>query len=365
MPFRKYSSPDRNRRLRPAAVIFYLFVLVSLTSLVASRVSPATFWPAGFLASASPVLYLLNVVLFFFLLLRGSVHAGVALVVILAGWFLVGKTYQWGTSVPPLSVPSFRVLSYNVSFFSVPRVFSDAYRDPVANLTVDNATTWLRATGAEVLCLQEVFDDEDSDIYNTVETLTDSGAYNHHFVYQDQVKNRTRRGLLILSRFPMVARGEVFISDNHFNGAIYADVLVEGDTVRIINAHLESMHLGARQSNPLRVLSAYRRGMVIHSRQVDQLVDFIRQSPYPTILSGDLNETPYGYVYRQLDAVMNNAFEAAGQGFGFTYRGRKLFFLRIDHQFFTDELEVIRYVTHDDLPYSQHVPIEAAYTLTL
>ena len=325
MPFQKYLPRNSSLRLRPAVVALYFFVLVSLVALVVPRVSPATFWPAGFLASASPVLYLISIVLFFFLLARRSVHAGATLVVILAGWFLVGKTYQWGTSVP-LSVPSFRVLSYNVSFFSVPRVFSEAYRDPALNLTVDNAINWLRASGAEVLCLQEVFDDEDSDIYNTVETLANNGEYNHHFVYQDQVKNRTRRGLMILSKFPIVARGEVFISGNYFNGAIYADVLINDDTVRIINAHLESMHLGARQSNPLRVISAYRRGMVIHSRQVDRLVDFIQQSPYPTILSGDLNETPYGYVYHRLNALMNNAFEAAGQGFGFTYRGRKLFF---------------------------------------
>ena len=347
----------------PFVAVAYLLVLISGVALLANRVSPGDFWPAGFLAPLAPFFYLVTAGLFFLLLIKSPVHAVVPLLVVLLGMPLIPKTYQWNNNPAASTSLSIRVLSYNVSFFSIPTVFSKAYRDPQQNLTVTNTINWLQSNQADIQCLQEFWEDEDSDIYRTVAALTDSGTYDHYFVYKDQQKNRTRRGLIILSKFPIVERGKIFTSENYYNGAIYADILVDRDTIRIINTHLESMQLGKLQKNVMRTLGAYRSGLVTHSRQVQQLTAFVRRSPHPVILCGDLNETPYGYVYRQLNNLMHSAFKTAGQGFGFTYQGDRLFFLRIDNQFFTDPLEVVRYKTHQDLPFSKHLPVEAAYEL--
>lgn len=166
--------------------------------------------------------------------------------------------------------------------------------------------------------MQEFFDDQESAIFSTVETLTSASDYKHHFVYKDQVKNRTRRGLIILTKFPITNRGTVFTSANHYNGAIYADVKTPQGVVRVINTHLESMKLGS-QKNIVGVLRAYKDGVITHAHQSNQLKAFINKSQVPVILCGDLNETPYSYVYRQLANEMRNAFEERGNGFGFTY----------------------------------------------
>ena len=353
----------RTGSFTPLIATVYLLVFISGAALLASYVNPGDFWPAGFLAPLAPFFYLITVGLFIFLLFKSPIHAVVPLLVVLLGVPLISKTYQWNNNPAASTSLSIRVLSYNVSFFSIPTVFSKAYRDPQQNLTVTNTINWLQSKEADVQCLQEFWEDEDSDIHRTVAALTDSGKYDHYFVYKDQKKNRTRRGLIILSKFPIIERGKVFTSENHYNGAIYADILVDRDTIRIINTHLESMQLGKLQKSVRRTLGAYRQGLITHSRQVQQLTDFVRRSPHPVILCGDLNETPYGYVYRQLNDLMHNAFEDAGQGFGFTYQGDRLFFLRIDNQFFTDPLKVMRYETHQDLPFSKHLPIEAAYGL--
>ena len=353
----------RTGSFTPLITIVYLLVFISGAALLASYVNPGDFWPAGFLAPLAPLFYIVTIGLFIFLLFKSPFHALVPLLVVLLGVPLITETYQWNTSEASANTPTFRVLSYNVSFFSIPTVFSPAYRDPQQNLTVTNTINWLQFNEADIQCLQEFWEDEDSDLYRTVAALTDSGKYDHYFVYKDQKKNRTRRGLIILSKFPIVERGKVFISENYYNGAIYADVRVNSDTIRIINTHLESMQLGKLQKSVMRTLGAYRQGLVTHSRQVQQLTDFVRRSPHPVILCGDLNETPYGYVYRQLNKLMHSAFETAGQGFGFTYQGDRLFFLRIDNQFFTDPVKVMRYETHEDLPFSKHLPIEAAYGL--
>jgi endonuclease/exonuclease/phosphatase family metal-dependent hydrolase len=63
-----------------------------------------------------------------------------------------------------------------------------------------------------------------------------------------------------------------------------------------------------------------------------------------------------------MKSLLNNAFEEAGNGFGFTYNG-KLFFLRIDNQFVDEGLTVTDFRTHRNIPFSDHFPISATYSL--
>ena len=360
--FSSDTRQTRKKRLSSLNFLFYGFLVFSVLAFFSNRLSPAAFWPAGFLAPLAPFIYTVNVLLLIYLLFRQPFRAVWVGIVLIVGLPIIHKSYQFTGSSEEVVHPSLRVLSYNVSFFSVPTVFSKQYSIPDFNMLVTNTIGWLKQNDADILCLQEFFDDEDSDIYNTVNALTKDTGYQHHFVYKDQVKNRTRRGLIILSKFPIVDRGTIFTSQNHYNGAIYADIQTAQGTVRIINVHLESMRLSTLKRSIFGALSAYKRGIATHARQTDQLIAFIQKSPHPVILCGDLNETPYSYVYHQLGVVMNNAFEEAGQGLGVTYLGRRLSFLRIDQQFATPGLRVLRYTTHHDITFSQHLPIEASYS---
>ena len=360
--FSSDTRQTRKKRLSSLSFLFYGLLVFSIIVFFSNRVSPASFWPAGFVAPLAPFIYIANVLLLIYLLFKQPFRAVLVGIVLIIGLPVVHKSYQFISSSEEVARPSLRVLSYNVSFFSVPTVFSKQYSMPDYNMLVTNAIGWLKQNDADILCLQEFFDDEDSDIYNTVDALTKDTGYQHHFVYKDQVKNRTRRGLIILSKFPIVDRGTIFTSENHYNGAVYADVQTPQGTVRMINVHLESMRLGTLKRNIFGALSAYKRGIAMHALQADQLIAFIRESPHPIILCGDLNETPYSYVYHQLAIVMNNAFEEAGQGFGVTYLGKRLSFLRIDQQFATPGLRILRYTTHHDITFSQHLPIEASYS---
>ena len=354
-------SSARNRKnhlyfplLSYALLIFSVFVLLS------DRISPASFWLVGFVAPLAPLVYMINVVLaIYYLFIRSSrlVLVGIALIV---GLPIIQETYQNNDPLPTTDA-SFRVLSYNVSFFWVPTVFTEQYRSPDYNIRVADAINWLRQNDADIVCLQEFFDDEESMIFSTVEALTGASDYEYHFVYKDQIKNRTRRGLIILTKFPIINRGTVFTSANHYNGAIYADVKTPHGVVRVINTHLESMKLGS-QKNIVGILRAYKDGVVTHAYQSNQLAAFTNESPVPVILCGDLNETPYSYAYHQLVNEMRNAFEERGNGFGFTYQGEILSLLRIDHQFSELVFNIHDYITHDQVNFSKHLPIEASYS---
>jgi endonuclease/exonuclease/phosphatase family metal-dependent hydrolase len=91
-------------------------------------------------------------------------------------------------------------------------------------------------------------------------------------------------------------------------------------------------------------------------------LEHIRESPYPVIVCGDFNDTPFSYTYNELAKELKNAFVEAGSGIGATYNG-PLPFLRIDNQFHSEELKAAGYETHYEMGLSDHFPISAKYVL--
>ena len=184
----------------------------------------------------------------------------------------------------------------------------------------------------------------------------------------------SRVGTLIVSRFPIVATGDILSGEMGFNRVSFVDVVVGSDTMRIINVHLHSMGLGRfdpRTQSQIRdmgratrtILSKLKEGVFERSNEVKKMAAFIEHSPYPVVCVGDFNDMPYGYTYRYLRRTLKNAFEDAGRGFGFTYNGGTLRVLRIDNQFYTGRVRAIGLQTRYDIPYTDHFPVQGTYEI--
>ncbi len=218
---------------------------------------------------------------------------------------------------------------------------------------------WLVRKQADILCLQEFFDDPFNPVFSNVADLRQHGGYHCYFAANPTYKEGRNTGIAIFSRYPMINKGEIF-NENGFNRAIFADIVVHTDTFRIINAHLHSMQLGEQ-----RTLQAYlqriARGAAIRTGQSRLLLQFVASSPYPVVLCGDFNDMPGSYVYRQFSQHLKDAFTETGQGFGGTLNHPLLFFLRIDQQFCSPGLRPLRYSVHRELKASDHFPVEVEY----
>jgi endonuclease/exonuclease/phosphatase (EEP) superfamily protein YafD len=178
-------------------------------------------------------------------------------------------------------------------------------------------------------------------------------------------------GVATFSRYPILNEGRHAF--NSFNGMLWTDIRVNNDTIRVINVHLQSMGIRVRRvltkkemaevkAETRTVLGALKAGFRARHREVYLIEEQIAQSPYPVIVTGDFNDTPYSVVYERLRRRLPNAFEDAGHGFGFTLnRAPKT--IRIDNQFYDSRLQILDFVTHRDLPYSDHYPIEGEYAL--
>jgi endonuclease/exonuclease/phosphatase family metal-dependent hydrolase len=271
-----------------------------------------------------------------------------------------------------------RLLSANVRIFNV---YPQLRRlDPSAPA---KAIAWLAASPADVLCLQEFYQEPagthsaDGDLYRVADRLG-PGSGRHGFVSKSLVNSAGAEfGLAIFSRFPIVGRGEISFGRLTQNHAMWVDVAGpgRGDTVRIFNTHLQSMSLdegdivaagssrAGLKSKGRGLLRRFVRGAAARAWQADTLVANIRRSPYPVLLAGDLNDVPYSYAYSQLANELQNAWATVGFGPGNTYHGRLPPLLRIDQQFAGSRWQVLGCRVHTEIPYADHFPVEGVYRL--
>jgi endonuclease/exonuclease/phosphatase family metal-dependent hydrolase len=350
----KPKQPIRNT-LRIALMLFtgvcYLSVLVS----------PGFFWLFGFLALTIPILLALH----FILLLLTIPHFGrpffLHLAALAAGIMFINATISYNCDSEGGEL---KVLSYNVRVFNNYSTLRN--KDYTTSKKMIN---WSVNNDAQIKCFQEYYNNDKSEVFNVKNKLIKAGwKYTHEkIVLRDRA--RAEFGLAIFSKYKIVKNGEVKGKKGEFLNTIYADVLKGKDTVRIYCAHLESMAINEENVvNTERLAKSYkdtgwrlRSGFVARSAQVQALVENITNCPYKIILCGDLNELPYSYAYFSLHRKLENAFEEAGQGFGFSYNG-KLFFLRIDNQFFSDDFKIHAFNTHREVNYSDHFPLTASYS---
>lgn len=373
---------------------FTLFVLLGLLLSVVAEQVPGGHWAlAPLLALTVPLWLALVGLLALAWVLRRRRIALLPLAALALAWPQVqrGLPLHWaglqaqlngtgplgaGTKAP--QPRSLRLLSANVRIFNVYAHLRRA--DPTAPA---KAMAWLAASPADVLCLQEFYQEPagvrsaDGDLFRVGEKLG-AGSGRQVFISKSLTNPMGAQfGLAIFSRLPIVGRGEIAFGRLSQNHAMWVDVAGPGpgDTVRIFNAHLQSMSMdegdlvaaGSSKAGLRRkgrgLLGRFARGAAARAWQADTLVVRIARSPYPVLLAGDCNDLPYSYSYSRLAGSLQNAWATVGFGPGNTYHGRLPPLLRIDQQFAGPQWQVLACRVHTEIPYSDHFPVEALYQL--
>lgn len=333
---------------------------------------PTEHWLAGMIMISLPVAWVLNVGLLIFWLTTRAGYSWLSGLTLVVGVVLFGsRTFVYharsanaGAARRPPG--AFSVLSYNVHSFGFHSIRDWRVSSPRPRRTIH----YVLHHPAPIKCFQELAIIPRLPDYDLVRRFSEAG-YPHSVLLHPPAQGSV--GLAIFSRFPVLQSGREPFRDpeNGVNGIIWADVRINNDTIRIINVHLQSM--GIRVGRVLRqealdgvkhetrgVLSALRYGFIERREQVRRVEQYVRSSPYPVIVTGDHNDTPYSVVYERLRRMLPNSFEDAGRGFGFTYN-RAPGFIRIDHQFHDSRLTALDFETVHSVRYSDHYPIVGTY----
>jgi endonuclease/exonuclease/phosphatase family metal-dependent hydrolase len=355
------------KRLLQGATL--LAALALLASYASRWVSPSENEWLPFIGLGFPILLIINLAFLGFWLAKQSRWWILPLLIILIGWNPI--TDYFGLPLSGKNEPgAFKVLSQNVRLFGF-------YQWNENEQLRDSIMARLAREKADILCFQEFyFRDHGTGFQTMPYVLKATGAEFIHEKYTHVFRYDQYFGVATMSRHPIVNKGYIAFEEDFNNYCIYSDIVLPGgDTIRVFNTHLASIHFRNEEYGLLEgqgqdvdhimggaigVLHKLSDGFQRRCSQIELVMAEVALSPYPAILCGDFNDTPISYTYGHVTEQLEDAH--SGFGLGNTYNG-PVPFLRIDHIFYSDSnLELQEYrVPHD--PWSDHFPLICSFDL--
>lgn len=338
-----------------------------ILSYLSGYITPSERWWLAFLGLAFPYLALLNIFFFFYWLLKARLEFLLSLITFLIGINLTSAFVKipFKKPIEPselAKIETIKVMTYNVRMFD----FWDLAHDPEDRKKM---LAFIKRENPDILCLQEFFTIEKSgykaaEIFSALSYL----PYSHVHVFSN---NNGKYGIATFSRYPIVRRKTIPFEGSS-NATIISDLVIKGDTFRIINNHLQSIHFIKKNydfvekfqlskadtstySGILDITKRLRNAFILRSQQVQTVSNKISGSPYPVIVCGDFNDTPNSFTYQKMRRGLKDSFVEAGSGISHTYKGTFPSF-RIDYILYSPALEAITYAT-PKIPYSDHYPV--------
>lgn len=186
------------------------------------------------------------------------------------------------------------------------------------------------------------------------------------YPYIYQPKNKL---LSIYSKYPFSNKGNMDIG-NYSNGCMFVDVVINEQTIRVYNVHLQSNRVsqdasilskeGDLQEKETWVgirgmLGKVQKAAEIRSKQTKSILKHLSKSKYPVVVCSDMNDTPLSYAYQLFSRTLKDGFKERAIGLGTTYSG-SIPVLRIDY-IWTDKNFAVN--SHEIIKgdYSDHYPI--------
>lgn len=346
--------------------------IICLCSLVLAYlcpfIHPGTFWPLPFFGLAYPIIFLFSLLFLIIWTIAKSKWALIVLFIILLGGKLHFRMVAFGSNpeILPSNELSIHVMSYNVRLFDLYQwTMSEKYENR------DSIFHYIQTENPDVICFQEFYHQDKPTNFSTRDALRKLlNIKDYHERYSHKLKGRQNFGVAMLSKYPMIAKGDVVFKDddhNDNNYCIYADIVKNKDTFRIYNVHLQSIKFKKddyavfgevsdnaefKKSNVRLMLDKLRIAFPKRADQAITVVEHINTSPYPVIICGDFNDTPLSYTYNQFNRKMIDAFRNCSSGIGTTYAGR-VPAGRIDYIFHTQNLKSSQFIIQEEI-HSDH-----------
>lgn len=310
-----------------------------LISYLSKYVSPESVSYFSFLGLSVPILIVINVIFVLYWLLRFKRPFLISAVILLIGYNVLNRFYSFDEKKVLLS-DDIKVMSYNVRMFNLYNWIEDEN-------TASKIHDFVRDRAPDILCIQEFHP-----------SANIGKEFKYEYVKIESSKNNF--GHAIFSNFKILNAGSLNFFDSG-NNALFADLLIKNDTVRVYNVHLQSLKINPQedainQENTERFRKRVLDAFVKQTAQAKLIEEHLQNTTLKTIICGDFNNNAFSWVYHKLKGDNNDTFEIAGKGFGKTYNYP--FPLRIDFILSDPDFEVNYFKTYN-VPYSDHFPIMA------
>ncbi|MDT0688350.1 endonuclease/exonuclease/phosphatase family protein [Salegentibacter sp. F188] len=331
-----------------------LFAAALLFSYLLPYIPPQKFALLSVLSLGVPLLIMINAAFLVYWLIKLKKQIWLPLLTLLLGFNHVTSIYEFGASEEDNpQAEGMEIISYNVKHFSQ-YLSSAEERETVPK----DITSFITNEDPDIVAFQEYYNGEIEVAkrfpYKYIKLKTESAEF----------------GLAILSKYPIINTVSLDFSSSSNNNGVYADIVVENDTLRVFNIHLQSFSVkpdigNIEKESSKRVFLGMGQTFAIQQEQIELVLEVIKNTPYKVIVVGDFNNTAYSYIYRRLRSEgfgLNDAYKEAGSGFGKTF-DFDYFPLRIDYILPDESIEVLSFKTYN-VSYSDHFPVKATLSLS-
>jgi endonuclease/exonuclease/phosphatase family metal-dependent hydrolase len=301
-----------------------------------------------------PLFFLTNGLFFLYWMIQFKKRMILSGLVLLIGITFFNKFYKFSAKEFPESDKDFTVMSYNVRLFNV---FKWLDRDDIPDVILE----FINEKNPDILCIQEFSNSANIDLK----------VYRYKYVLMEGKQIKT--GQAIFSKFPIIDQGNI-VFPNSNNNVVFADIKKGKDIVRVYNMHLQSIKISPdvneisenidvidqqkSKSLFIRISKAFKQ----QQEQASIFKEHEKDCKYPIIICGDMNNSAFSYVYRNIKGKLKDSFEEAGKGFGATYKFR-YYPARIDYIFADETMEVKQFESFSEFQNSDHYPIMAKLSM--
>jgi len=248
-----------------------------------------------------------------------------------------------------------RVASYNVRAF---------YQEKLAH---EKMAKWASDQQIDILCMQEM-------------RKSNASVIAERFPFRAYAPKWSDYSVAIYSAYPIL-RSEPLVFDRISQksyakfSAQFADIALPQDTIRILNVHLSStgvrdgdMSVEPSREDLMETSSFVARKIAASDKlrglQSEHIIEWVEQSPYPVVLTGDFNGVPGGNLYARLMPHLRDPYIFKGHGAmgSFEPLKRRYLPIRIDWTLHSPELESTGQ-SIDLVHLSDHFPLITTFAL--
>ena len=330
-------------------ILMALLVFCSISIVVCQYISPEKSGFLSIISLGAPIIYLLDLVVMFYWIMRWRWYrASVMIAIVVMGLFYVPRYYK-------ICFDRQYKITYNE------REYTKVMTYNVLVGKNQSLADYIAKHNPDVLCLQEIA--TGGDVWKALEEK-------YQTTKREPKEGEEVSDNQILSKYPILRSGEIEGLPNKCG--VWADLKIEGDTVRVIGLHLKStsispedtrfieghkyIHDKERDNKVRSITGRLVNNNISRAKQAELVAQFLKKTPYKTIVCGDFNDVPLSYTYNTIAKNLDDTFSKMANGFAYTYK-TKYRLLRIDHILVSPSIKVASYEVDNKVGLSDHYPV--------
>lgn len=341
-------------------------VFILILALIGARVSPEKLILTAYPSLILPIIIFLNAFFVLFWILARKWYFVISLLLLLFSANQINDTLpiHFGKIATEKTEKSIKILTYNTMMSGGLQKHDDKNINPLFQFIIES--------DADIICLQE-FAISPKEKYLTKDDIKKIfSKYPYQHIWYKVEQSWAKSGVATFSKYPIINEFNINF-DSKYNTMIYSDIVIENDTIRLFNNHLESNRLTERDRDlPIQLKNNFDSenlsGTTLHlsrklntaykkrAMQADQIADLIKKSPYKVLVCGDFNDVPVSYTYTTIKGKLKDAFSETGLGLGWTLN-LSIYKFRLDYVLYDSAYVVDNYKV-SKVNYSDHYPVE-------